>query len=97
MFFISLDLLRFVFKIEPDSLTQERTLRKKKKLMKKIMEDMKDKKKRKQYRKLIQSVYNQKDPFIAKLEKTFDIAYDLDLEWIDKDSQRSKNFSNVNV
>lgn len=86
LFFISLDALRFIFKIEPESLSQERTMRKKKKLMRKIVEDMKDKKKRKQYRKLIQSVYNRKDPFIQKLEKTFQIAYDIDLRWIDDDS-----------
>ena len=90
-FFISLDTLKFVFKIEPESLSRERNQRKKKKLMKKIMEDMKDKKKRREYRKLIQSVYNQKDPFIAKIEKTFQIAYDVDLEWIDNVSASKTN------
>ncbi len=93
-FFISLDILKFVFKIEPESLSRERDIRKKKKLMKKIMEDMKDKKKRRQYRKLIQSVYNQKDPFIAKIEKTFQITYDVDLDWIDTDSSKL-NYANV--
>jgi len=83
-----------VFKIEPESLSRERDIRKKKKLMKKIMEDMKDKKKRRQYRKLIQSVYNQKDPFIAKIEKTFQITYDVDLDWIDTDSSKL-NYANV--
>ena len=83
-----MDALRFVFKIEPESLLQERTLRKKKKLMKKILEDMKDKKKRKQYRKLIHSVYNHKDPFIAKLEKTFHITYDIDLDYIDTEEDK---------
>lgn len=93
-FFISLDVLRFVFKIEPESLSRERTIRKKKKLMKKIMEDMKDKKKRRQYRKLIEAVYNQRDPFITKLEKTFQITYDIDLDWIDTESSKLK-YANV--
>ena len=84
-FFIALDALKFIFKIEPESLSQERNLRKKQKLMKKIIEDMKDKKKRRQYRKLIHSAYNAKDPFIMKIEKTFDITYDLDLVYIDED------------
>lgn len=83
-----MDALRFIFKIEPESLLQERTLRKKKKLMKKIIEDMKDKKKRKQYRKLIHSVYNHKDPFITKLEKTFQITYDVDLDFIDTEEDK---------
>ncbi len=81
--------MKFIFKIEPESLAQERTLRKKKKLMRKILEDMKDKKKRKQYRKLIQSAYHVKDPFITKLEKTFHISYDLDLEYIDQEQANS--------
>ena len=84
-FFIALDALKFIFKIEPESLSQERNLRKKQKLMKKIIDDMKDKKKRRQYRKLIHSAYNAKDPFIMKIEKTFDITYDLDLVYIDED------------
>ena len=64
--------------------------------MKKIMEDMKDKKKRKQYRKLIQSVYSHKDPFIAKLEKTFQITYDIDLDWIDTDEDKLNYRANNN-
>jgi hypothetical protein len=84
-FFISLDALRFVFRIEPEGLSQERQLIRKRKLMKKIMNDMRDKSKRKKYRKLIYSNYKTKDSFIQKFEKTFGISYDRDLKFIDED------------
>ena len=98
-FFVSLDALRFVFRIEPEGLSKQRQLIKKKKLMKKIIEDMKSKKKRKRYRKYIVKNYRRKDPFIKKLEKTFHLSYDLDLRFIDDDtlydsSRKSSNHSN---
>lgn len=92
-FFISLDALRFVFRIEPDGLLVERQLIRKKKLMKKIMEDMKSKRKRKRYRKIIYSNYKYRDPFIYKLEKTFRISYDLDLKFIDDEQTIELNKS----
>jgi hypothetical protein len=84
-FFISLDALRFVFRIEPEGLSQERQLIRRKRLMKKIIEDMKSKNKRKRYRKLISSNYRTRDPFVVKFEKTFRISYDLDLKFIDEE------------
>lgn len=85
-FFVALDTLRFVFRIEPEGLLQQRQLIRKKRLMKKIIEDMKSKQKRKRYRKYIINNYRRKDPFIRKLEKTFHISYDLDLKFIDDDN-----------
>ncbi|CAF0743039.1 unnamed protein product [Brachionus calyciflorus] len=90
-FFITLDLLRFFFKIEPSGLLEERQLIRKKRLMKKIMEDMKSKRKRKKYHKIIYANFTGKDPFIAKFEKTFRISYDLDLPFIDEEPQKSSN------
>lgn len=54
--------------------------------MKKIVEDLKNKKKRKRYRKFIVNNFRKKDPFIKKLEKTFQISYDLDLKFIDDET-----------
>lgn len=85
-FFISLDAMRFVFKIEPEGLSDERQQIRRKKLIKKIMDDLRDKKKRKRYRKLIKTGYKYQDPFIYNLERTFHISYDLDLRYIDEDS-----------
>lgn len=70
--------------------------------MKKIIEDMKSKQKRKRYRKYIVNNYRRKDPFIRKLEKTFQISYDLDLKFIDDDpffemSRKSSNPNNNNL
>lgn len=90
-FFITLDLLRFFFKIEPSGLLEERQLIRKKRLMKKIMDDMKSKRKRKKYRRIIYANYTTKDPFIAKFEKTFHISYDLDLPFIDEEPYRNSN------
>jgi hypothetical protein len=84
-FFMSLDALRFVFRIEPEGLSQERQLIRKRKLMRKIMMDMQDKTKRKKYRKLIYSNYKAKDSFIYKFEKTFGISYERDLKYIDEE------------
>lgn len=85
-FFISLDALRFVFKIEPEGLSEERNLIRKKKLIKKIMEDMKSKRKRKRYKRIITSNYKIKDPFIAEWEKTFCLSFERDLKYIDEES-----------
>ena len=54
--------------------------------MKKIIEDMRNKKKRKRYRKYIVKNFKRKDAFIKKLEKTFQISYDLDLKYIDDEN-----------
>lgn len=85
-FFVSLDALRYVFHIEPDSLSKERQLIRKKKIIKKIMRDMKNKRKRKKYNKMARQFVDPaklKDAFIVKLEKTFKISYDYDLYFID--------------
>lgn len=99
--FIFLDALRYVFRIEPEGLSEERQLIRKKRLMKKIMDDMNSKRKRKRYRKIICSNYRYKDPFIYKLEKTFRISYDLDLRFIDDDQpvelNRVYKYSNDSV
>ena len=87
-FFVILDAMKYVFKIEPESLSQERQLIRKKRLMKKIMEDMKNKRKRKCYQKLIATNYKTRDTFITQLEKTFRISYDLDLKYIDEDQDK---------
>ncbi len=86
---MALDAMRFVFKIEPEGMSEERQLQRRKKLIKKIMEDLRDKKKRKRYRKLIKSAGFQNqlnDPFIMNLEQTFHISYEADLRYIDEDS-----------
>jgi hypothetical protein len=89
VFFISLDAMRLVLKIEPEGLSEERQLIRRKKLIKKIMADLKDKKKRRRYRKLIKQgklAGLADDPFIVKLEKTFHISYHADLRYIDEES-----------
>ena len=84
--FILLDAMRFMFKIEPEGLSEERQLIRRKKLIKKIMDDLRDKKKRKRYRKLIRSGIMQTDPFIKQFEETFKISYEKDLKYIDDES-----------
>jgi hypothetical protein len=88
-FVVMLDAMRYIFKIEPEGLSEQRQSQRRKKLIKKIMADLRDKKKRKRYRKLIKSAGFQNqlnDPFIEKLEKTFHIRYETDLRYIDEDS-----------
>jgi hypothetical protein len=58
--------------------------------MKKIIEDMRNKKKRKRYRKYIVKNFKRKDAFIKKLEKTFQISYDLDLRYIDDENNSNE-------
>ncbi len=85
-FFLSLDTLRYVFHIEPDSLMKERQLIRKKKIIKKIMRDMKSKRNRRKYCKIAKEVFDLakfKDSFILKLENTFHFSYDNDLYYID--------------
>jgi hypothetical protein len=57
----------------------------KKKLLKKIKDDMNSKQKRKKYQRLLNTNYKTRDPFVVKLEKTFRISYDLDLKFIDEE------------
>jgi len=59
--------------------------------MKKIIEDMRNKKKRKRYRNYIVKNYKRKDAFIRKLEKTFEISYDLDLRYIDEENNSNES------
>jgi hypothetical protein len=93
-FFISLDVLRYVFHIEPDSLSQERQLIRKKRLVRKIIKDLKNKKKRRTYAEAMSSQLNGQsdsrlmhkhydESFIRLFEKTFKISYDHDLAYID--------------
>jgi hypothetical protein len=58
--------------------------------MKKIIEDMRNKKKRKRYRKYIVKNFKRKDAFIKKLERTFQISYDLDLRYIDDENNSNE-------
>ena len=98
-FFVSLDASKYVFHIEPDSLVQERELIKKKKLAKKIIKDLKSGGKLKKFlRQLIKDMMsniNKRDPFIVKLENTFRFCYDVDLRYIDEESDVSRNPSSV--
>ena len=84
-FFITMDVVRFVFRIEPEGLKEQRQMMRKKKLLKKIKDDMNSKHKRKRYHRLLTSNYKTRDPFVVKLEKTFRISYDLDLKFIDEE------------
>jgi hypothetical protein len=101
VFFLALDAMRYVFKIEPEGMSEQRQVQRRKKLIKKIMDDLRDKKKRKRYRKLIKSggLQNQllNDPFIIKLEKTFQISYDADLRYIDDESVLDLDITNRRV
>jgi hypothetical protein len=96
---VSLDASKYVFHIEPDSLVQERELIKKKKLAKKIIKDLKSGGKLKKFlRQLIKDMMsniNKRDPFIVKLENTFRFCYDVDLRYIDEESDVSRNPSSV--
>ena len=80
-----MDIVRFVFRIEPEGLKEERQMMRKKKLLKKIKDDMNSKQKRKKYQRLLNTNYKTRDPFVVKLEKTFRISYDLDLKFIDEE------------
>ena len=51
---------------------------------------MRNKKKRKRYRKYIVKNFKRKDAFIKKLEKTFQISYDLDLRYIDDENNSNE-------
>jgi hypothetical protein len=94
-FFILLDMMRYVFKIEPEGLLEERQMIKKKKAMKKMIKDLQAKHKRKKrYRRIIRRVKNPVDPFIKMLEKTFQITYETDLPWIDEERSSKSNSRN---
>jgi hypothetical protein len=80
-----MDVVRFVFRIEPEGLKEQRQMMRKKKLLKKIKDDMNSKQKRKKYQRLLNTNYKTRDPFVVKLEKTFRISYDLDLKFIDEE------------
>ena len=80
-----MDVVRFVFRIEPEGLKEQRQMMRKKKLLKKIKDDMNSKQKRKKYQRLLNTNYKTRYPFVVKLEKTFRISYDLDLKFIDEE------------
>ena len=92
-----MDAVRFIFRIEPEGLQEERQMVRKKKLLKKIKEDINNKCKRKRYHKLISSNYKTRDPFVVKLEKTFRISYDLDLKFIDEEIYMELQNQGINL
>jgi hypothetical protein len=86
-FFISLDAMRFVLKIEPEGLSEERDVIRKRRLLKKLLAELREQQKLNRLRRKKLMEAKGKDPFIEKFEKTFHVSYN-HLKFIDDDQDQ---------